>query len=92
MRINNAKILGLDEDNVKLLKDIAKPGEEATLSQPLIETKDHNHQSNILLSYSHPDLRTNILKAKQTANNENENTRPNTSMTNKTYSMNEFKE
>jgi len=84
MRINNAKILGLDEDNVKLLKDIAKPGEEATLSQPLIETKDLNHQSNILLSYSHPDLRASILKGKQMVNNENDNTRPNTSMTNKT--------
>lgn len=84
MRINNAKILGLDEDNVKLLKDMVKPEEGVEISRPLIETKDSSHQSNILLSYSHPDLRNNIMKSKQQLTNENDNTRPNTSMTNKT--------
>lgn len=47
MRINNAKILGLEEDTVKLLKDIGKGEEGAELSRPLIETRD---PSNILLS------------------------------------------
>lgn len=47
MRINNAKILGLEEDTVKLLKDIGKGEEGAELARPLIESRD---KSNILLS------------------------------------------
>lgn len=83
MRINNAKILGLDEDNVKMLKDLGRGEEGTEYNPPLIESRD---KSNILLSYSHPDLHPNLMKSKKELekSNENENTRPNTSMTNKT--------
>jgi len=47
MRINNAKILGLNEDDVKQLKDMTKGDEGNEMSRPLIETRD---TSNILLS------------------------------------------
>lgn len=83
MRINNAKILGLEEDTVKMLKDLGRGEESAEYNPPLIESRD---KSNILLSYSHPDLHPNLMKSKKELekSNENENTRPNTSMTNKT--------
>lgn len=83
MRINNAKILGIEEDTVKLMKDIGRGEEGAEMSRPLIESRD---KSNILLSYSHPDLHPNLMKSKKELekSNENELTRPNTSMTNKT--------